>query len=250
MSSFYYNYKNRVYICSQILKHKRINCLFYSVKRKFFSHNFLIPMEKILNNDSFMVIPFSGNYTEQKPFDNPEMISGRDYSEELSFEKKKKWNKREQKEDENKYEEGEEEEEEGEKEKRTLLGKKNIKIINLFELCSKTINFISGSIFGKESIIKTLGEFKFVKPYINNDYEKNIIKINKKKEYALIFVFDRYGNFDPNEGLGLIYYEEGENFYYYNFTNNTNYDDFFQLIENFPSLFYYAIGKKIELPKK
>ena len=83
-----------------------------------------------------------------------------------------------------------------------------------------------------------------IKPYINNDYESNIIKINENKEYAVIFAFDRYGNFAPDEGLGLIYYEEGENFYYYNFANNTNYDDFFELIASFPNLFYYVIGKK------
>ena len=191
ISSVDYNYENRKKVMENILSNNNINCLFYSVNYDNFSMDFGNFIKEIQCKDSFMIIPQLNLYEEQIPLDNPNF--------EIHIQIK----------------------EDKIKKDKILLQKKNLKVVNLKELHTQIINFIKNSDFDKKDIIKSLGPFKVM----NNYFVFKQFEINKKKEYSLLFYLDKFGNFNADQDLGLIYFEDEKN-YFYDFLENKEYNSY------------------------
>lgn len=209
MSSVYYNYENREKVMGNTLANNNINCLFYSVNYDNFSMDFGKFINEIECKDSFKIIPYYYFYEEQKPLDNPL------FQAQIQL-----------------------------KEKKTIifLQKKNLKVVELKELYTQIMTFIQKKLdFDKKDLIKTLGPLKSFNHFI----EKRKCEIFKKTEYIFLFFLNKFGDFDIGKGLGLIYFEENNN-YFYNCLENKYYNDYNELINNFEPNFYYAIGTKLK----
>ena len=244
ISSIYYNYDNRKNVI-RILSNKRINCIFYSLKKNLFYLNFKDTILDIELVNSYMLVPSSEYYENQKALNNSEFekevgIYKRNKSE---FKKKAKKKKK-------KKEEKEEEEEEAnikkpktiEKKKKSsyihLLQKKTTRYnFNLTEMHIHLISYIQNNLSSNlKHIISLLGPIKSI--------EKDVEEIDFENEYAILFHLDE-NNFDIdyNRKLGLMIYNNGTQ-YYMDLKENKNYESDFSLIENFSINFLYAIGKK------
>ena len=210
ISSYEFNYNNQESVF-KILSNKRINCLFYSVKNDIFTFDFENYIQELETSNTFMIIPDSSFYTEQKILNNNS-------------------NKKEKK----------------EKKEKTLLKRKNVITLNLISLYKEIIAFISKSKFKEKIITQYLGEFKKIKNF------ESQIKLRKDKEYSLIFSLNKYGGFDDQKMLGLIFFQEGIGFYFYEFIENKTYESYERLAEKFNDYgcrYYYIIGSKTNSDK-
>ena len=214
ISSVEFNYKNRKYITEKILTKKMINCLFHSVKLENYTMDFRNDIKNIECKSSFMLIPNMNIYEQQIHLYNI-------YYENLipSEGEKRKTNK-------------------------ILLRKKNIKTVNLKDLHREIIAYVKKNGCLKKEIIPTLGSFKTFYNYL----KINKILINEKTEYAFIFYIDKFGKFDKDKELGLIYFGDEQNYHFY-FSNKKYYNNCVDLINKFEEYFYYAIGIKINKKK-
>ena len=214
ISSVEFNYQNKEDITENILANQRINCLFYSVKFDNYTMDFGTFIKNIECKSSFMIIPNMKFYEQQKPLNNECYENLIQLKEEKS------------------------------KTNIILLQKKNIKSVNLKDLYQEIIDYVKKEKSLKTEIIPTLGGFKKFYNYL----KINKIEINKKTEYAFVFYIDKFGKFDKNKDLGLIYFGDDVNSHFY-FSKKIYYNNFDELINNFEEYFYFAIGTKINKKK-
>ena len=207
ISSYEYNYMNQESVF-KILSNKRINCLFYSVKNDNFTFDFDNYIQELKTSKSYMIIPDSSSYDNQKILNNNS-------------------NKKDKKE-------------------KTLLKKKAVITLDLLSLRKEIMLFISKSKLKDEIIVQNLGEFKKIKSFDSK------IKLREKDEYSLIFSLTKYGKFDDQKKMGLIFFQEGIGFYFYEFIENKtyeNYEKFTEKFEDYGCKYYYIIGSKTNRDK-
>ena len=245
-----------------VLTNKRINCIFYSYKTNFFYYNFRDKVRDLNLTNSSMILPYSGYYTPQNCFYNPQF----EYKEGIYFKyknqskDKKIKSKKSKRKDVGNEEDEEEEEEEEENEK----VKKKIKITgkNKEERKFKEILFLQKKTIRNKDELDLL--YKNIILYIKNNekiYNKSIIdilgpihivesdnnlEIDKNTEYAFIFYLNEDNlEIDYNKKIGLILFYNGVH-YYLDLKENKNYNSFADLIRIFNMDFVYAIGKKLK----
>ena len=214
MSSYFYNFVDKEKILSEKLVSKKINCLFYSIKNNYFTYDFSVEIPELQCTETLRIVPYPDYYEEQKAFGK---INSKIRKQKVKIDKKEK----------------------------TLLQKKKLISVDLNDLHREIIDFIKKRIVDKDNIINNLGLFKKIK---NFNAKNKTIKLDKDKEYCLLLNLTKFGKFDLNKNLGLIYYDNLIS-YYYDFIEIKNYDNFEKLIDQFDNLennCYYIIGVKSE----
>ena len=243
VSSIYYNYENGEQVFQTLSKNK-INSIFYSLKLDEFYYNFDENIKRIKPDNSYMLIPTSEYYTEQKFIANKNFK----YEEGIYYkcdkfdrnEKKKKTKKAKLDKIDNSI--NEEENEIKSNKRKLLLQKKTYRDNNdLKNIYKEILTYIkSKTTFINEKIMNLLGPIKEI-----NNYDLNITN-DRIDEYAFIFYLKKNTNelkLDDNKKIGLIIYDNGVD-YHINLKENKTYGSFDELIEDFHFGCFYAIGKK------
>lgn len=249
ISGIYYNY-GRKEEAIKALTNKRINCIFYSLKINNFYFDFKNNINDIKLNNSYMLIPSSKYYVEQKSLDNLDFEQDEKFY--YKYEKKKKksdiketFEKKEievEKEYDNSISEEIKNNNNNEINKtELLLQRKTIRSMkDLEKIYIDITSFILNvSTFKNKSIIDLLGPLLII-----SSGEK---KINLDKEYAFLFYLNEETlEFDRNKRLGLIIYNNGVH-YFVDLKEDKYYKSYSELIEKFQMDFLYAIGEKNNL---
>ena len=238
VSSIYYNYDKGEEIF-QILSKNYINSIFYSLKLDKFYYNFNEIITKIESNNSYMLIPSSGMYTQQTFFENINFKHNegiyKKYDEKSKKQKKTKIDKIDS------INEEENINIESNKNKLFLQKKTYRNDKDLNNIYKEIISYIeSRSKFNNKKIINLLGPIKEIQEYDSN------ITNDRIKEYAFIFYLKKNTEtlkLDNEKKIGLIISEDGVD-YYVDLKENKTHPSFAELVEDFYSGSYYAIGKK------
>lgn len=234
ISSIYYNYDKGEEIF-KILSRNRINSIFYSLKLDEFYYNFDENIKTIECDNSYMLIPTSEYYSDQKFFNNINFEL-----EEGIYHKYDK-NERNNKKKEVKIDTIDYLLHEEENKGRLFLQKKTYRENNdLYDIYKEILSYIkSKSTFNNEKIINLLGSIKEIKSY------EFITTWDKIDEYAFLFYLKNTEilKLDDKQKIGLIIYDNGVD-YYVNLKENKNYESFDDLLKTFSYGAFFAIGKK------
>ena len=240
ISSIYYNYDIRENVID-VLSKKRINCIFYSLKKDLFYFNFNDIIYNIELDNSYMLIPTSDIYKEQEAFNNKDFEK-----EEGIYKKYKDKEKKNLKEKSDDIKEEEEEKEMNIKKVKELVKPKNTLLLkrkrnryekDLKKMYDDVITYIKNNLnFNKKMIISLLGHFKTIE---SDDYE-----IDLDKEYAIIlYLNEKSLNIDYNKKLGLIIYNDGV-LYLIDLKENMIYKSYSEFLNKFQMNYLYVIGDK------
>ena len=246
ISDVYHNYDDRKRVI-EVLDKKRINCIFYSLKKDNFYLNFRDSIGDIELNNSNMLVPNLSSYTKQEAFDNS------DFEKEVGIYRHQNTK---EKEEEEKEEEEELENKERTNKKKNKKNKGIKKSEDIFFLEIKTkrdknydlkliYNNIIIYIFNKslinKQIISLLGPLKT----IGKLYKIQFDSIN---EYAFILYLNDKNQPDYDKKIGLIFLDNKNNIkYYIDLQNNINYESLDELVEAFELYnFVIAIGEKVK----
>ena len=250
ISSIYYNYDRRDSAIN-ILRKRKLNCIFYSLRKDLFYFNFKDDIRELELLDSYKLIPFSKEYMIQDALENPDLEIGdyiynykkdkkeqEDYEEEKKSVKLKGKNKKLKKIKTNLSQETKKNET---FESTLFLQKKTIRNLNdLNKIYNDMIQYIrDDSTFKNEKLIKLLGPLKYI-----GFADK---KIDLNQEYAIIFYLNENTlNIDFDKKIGLIIYNEGVH-HFVDLKENVSYNTYLEFIANFSINYSYALGEKKNL---
>ena len=237
ISSVFYNYDIKEKAI-ETLTNRKLNCIFYSLRKDLFYFNFKDDISEIELIDSYILLPSIKDYVEQEALKNPDLEKG-DYI--YKYNKMLKTKEVEEENDEeientNMFDENKENKTSG---PIILLKKKTIRNSKeLTTIFNDLIKYIRQDCpFKNETIIKLLG------PLIYIGYAEKRIDLNH--EYAIIFYFNENTyNIDFDKKIGLIIFNDGVQ-YIIDLKANISYTESNEFISQFSINYLYAIGQKI-----